>query len=122
MENNENTGSRATRCSWQNLRWPVERQHFDLPMHFNNAEAERLQQGLIPDDMNDRWFIFFEEGWLFFHRSWTGDCIFGVRLDETPDGGRVLDAWSSRDDDRYKSPGLDDEKRLVADLITMCLR
>lgn len=107
----------ATQSSWKNLTWPDQREHFELPLHFTDCEAETLRLGFIPRDMDDRWFIFFEDGWLYFHRSWTGDCIYGVRLDGTPSGVRVVDAWASRDRDRYNSPGIEDETRRVADLL-----
>lgn len=51
----------------------------------------------VPQDRDDNWFIFFENGRLDFHRSWTEVCIFGVRLDGSPNGIRVTDAWVSGD-------------------------
>lgn len=107
----------ATRSSWKNLTWPDQREQFELQLHFTDSEAEKLRFGLIPRDMDDRWFIFFEDGWLYLHRSWTGDCIYGVRLEGAPSGVRVVDAWASRDSDRYNSPGTEEEKRRVADLL-----
>ena len=112
---------RVTRSSWKILPLPEEREHFDLPLVFAESQAETLRHGLIPLDMNDRWFIFFEEEWLYFHRSWTGDCIFGVRIDETSGGARVVDAWSSREGSSYNSPGAVQEKQLLTELIYMCL-
>ena len=32
--------------------------------------------------MEDKWFIFMENGILYFHRSWTGVCIYQVHFDE----------------------------------------
>jgi hypothetical protein len=62
-------------------------------------------------------FIFFESGWLYFHRSWTGACIYGVRLDGSPAGVRVVEAWASRDVDHYNSPGIETDERMVRQLI-----
>jgi hypothetical protein len=64
----------------------------------------------VPKDMEDKWFIYFErgpanrppeaqesaspQGWLLFHRSWTGACIYGLHLERAPGGGaRVVDSW-----------------------------
>ena len=76
-----------------------------------------MMLGHLPRDMDDEWFIFFSDGWLYFHRSWTGACIYGVRLDGSPTGVRVADAWASRDTDQYRSPGLDADVTRVQQLI-----
>jgi hypothetical protein len=76
-----------------------------------------MKIGHIPADMDDKWFIFFEDGWLYFHRSWTGDCIYGLRLDGCPGGVRVIDCWASRAPDRYNSPGVEKEKEMIQRII-----
>ena len=96
---------------------PVEREHFELPELFSDADGERIMLGHIPEDMDDKWFIFFEEGWLYFHRSWTGHCIFAVRLDGSPNGIRVTDAWASRNREQYNSAGLETDISMVRQLI-----
>jgi hypothetical protein len=109
--------SAAHRTSWKTLPPPREREHFTLPLHFSDAEGERLRLGHVPEDMDDKWFIYFEDGWLYFHRSWTGHCIYGVQLDGSPSGVRVIDAWVSRNREAYASPGLDTDIRVVKQLI-----
>jgi len=76
-----------------------------------------MMLGHVPEDMDDKWFIFFEDGWLNFCRSWTGHSIFGVRLDGAPFGVRVVDAWASRNSEEYNSAGLDTDIQLVRQLI-----
>lgn len=39
---------------------------------FTAEELERVKLGVIPQEMEDHWSIFFEKGWLYFVRSWTG--------------------------------------------------
>ena len=54
-----------------------------------------MQDGLIPQVMEDKWFIYYEEPCLFFHRSWTGEPVFRVTLkpgSEGAEAGEVL--WS----------------------------
>ncbi|WP_009631754.1 hypothetical protein [Synechocystis sp. PCC 7509] len=31
--------------------------------------------------MDDKWFIYFESGHLYCHRSWMGICIFDVQIE-----------------------------------------
>lgn len=110
-------GAPATRRNWKILPPPTEREHFQIPVLYSDADGERMRQGFVPQAMEERWFIYFEQGWLYFHRGWTGHCIFGVQLDGFPGGVRVIDAWVSRDKSQYNSQGLENDQKLVTDLI-----
>lgn len=96
---------------------PAERERLDLLLLFSDADVEQITHGHVPSDMDDKWFIFFEDGWLYFHRSWTGHCIFAVRLDGSPNGVRVIEAWVNRNQEQYNSPGADADRRMVEQLI-----
>ena len=96
---------------------PAEREPIELPLLFSDAEGERMREGHVPLDMDDKWFIYFEDGWLYFHRSWSGHCIYAVRLDGSPAGVRVVEAWVNRDREQYNSPDIETDKRMVEQLI-----
>jgi hypothetical protein len=49
-------------------------------LSFSDDEFQRLQSGLIPAAMEDKWFIYYDEPFLFFHRSWTGEPVYRVRF------------------------------------------
>jgi len=53
--------------------------------------------------MEDKWFIYLEQDWLYFHRSWTGFCTYAVRLSATGEGTRVVEAWVTRDPAQYRT-------------------
>ena len=55
--------------------------------HFSPEEFEKLKRGLIPAAMEDKWFIYHEEGQLFLHRSWTGNAVYKVSLKPCEYGG-----------------------------------
>lgn len=109
--------ARATFTSWKTLPLPSLREHLGFSALFSGAELETLMQGLIPREMEDKWFIYFREGWLLFHRSWTGACVFGLRLDSTPEGASVSDSWVSRDPTQYKGTDSEYDRKLVRFLI-----
>jgi hypothetical protein len=109
--------SRATRASWKTMPAPKKREPLDVPEIFPDAKAERIKKGHIPVDMDDRWFIYFEDGWLHFHRSWTGAHIFALRLDNCPAGVCVVDGWASRESEQYRSQGTDRDRETVVGLI-----
>lgn len=112
----------ATRTSWETLPEPEARAWFNLPMIFTRQEADKLRLGHIPKAMEDRWFIFHEAGWLIFCRSWTGSCIFGVRLEPTPDAGaQIAECWASRDEEYYSETCIDADRELLHQLLIFLL-
>lgn len=51
------------------------------------APTLTIKLGFRPEDMDYKWFIFYEHDRLYIHRSWTGCCIYIVRFEyEGPDG------------------------------------
>jgi hypothetical protein len=75
---------------------PQKREKLDIAAMFSDAEGGRMRQGFIPRDMDDRWYVYFQDGWLNFHRSWTGAHIYALKLDGSPFGVRVVDGWGGR--------------------------
>lgn len=67
--------------------------------------------------MDDRWFICFHDGWLLFYRSWTGHCIYGLRLDTTPEGMQVTESWVNRNTEQYRETDIDEDRELLRNLI-----
>lgn len=54
---------------------------------YSSQEMQQIALGFIPVDQQDRWFLYFADGWLHVHRSWTGTCIFQLQLTPAEDGG-----------------------------------
>lgn len=59
---------------------------------FSPEQAQTLELGLLPEVMEDKWFIYFDPPHLYFHRSWTGQPVYRVRLGQTGDGVAVEEA------------------------------
>lgn len=95
---------RATHNSWRCLPMPATKVSMQVSQTFTAEEYQRMQMGVIPHDMDDRWFIYFEDGWFFFHRSWTGFCIYQMRLEPDNAGWHIAEAWANADPDQFKSP------------------
>jgi len=111
----------VTNTSWK--REPF-KECVPIPYHavFDVEQFTRLKEGLIPRAMEDKWFIFYEEPQLFFHRSWTGQPVYRITLTTLGDGGATVSAalWSkeiavaSKDGPEYQVRLLD---FLVANLL-----
>jgi hypothetical protein len=111
----------TTSKSWK---WEPFEECVPIPYHaaFDAEQFVRLKVGLIPRTMEDKWFIYYEEPELFFHRSWTGQPVYRLRLTTLDDGGATVSEalWSkelaatSRDGPDYQVQLLD---FLVANLL-----
>jgi hypothetical protein len=104
----------AVRNSWKTMPLPARREKLDIERTFTEQEYERLACGLIPEGMEDKWFIFMENDVLSFHRSWTGVCIYEVQFDNQR---TINDVWVNRDGEQYKVTDNEYDKKLLTFLI-----
>ena len=94
----------ATRDSFNEvLPMPAEKARLNFTRTFAADEFRQISRGFVPQDMEDKWFIFLEGDDLFFHRSWTGMCIYHVRVERRDDKVTVTDAWVNRNKEQYNS-------------------
>lgn len=111
----------ATRLTRPVLPEPILREWFDFPLSFSSEQGDKLRRGHIPLMMEDRWFVFYENGWLYFCRNWTGASIFGLRLTATPDGMVSSECWASRDPEHYHCDTIASDKALLKEIICFIL-
>jgi len=92
----------ATRTIWKN--GPiVDAKRIKIALHFTEEQFLNLKKGLIPHEMEDKWFIFFEDDWLYFHRSWTGYGIFKAQLTKETRGYSIKEFWAERKHEKYSN-------------------
>jgi hypothetical protein len=99
---------------------PSARTQIPFERTFTDGEFQRLQLGFAPESMDDRWFIFLEDDWLHFARSWTGFCVFKIRLSPHKPY-EIAEAWANRDHRQYRSQGIPREIELLSSLIDKLL-
>ncbi len=112
----------ANRNSWKNSPPPIEREEFNVDWAFPAEIGQRMIAGHIPEGMDDRWFILMEDGWLLFHRSWTGYCIFGLKVDALPEGVTINEGWVSRKTEEYSATDIDQDVALAQTLLNEYFR
>ncbi len=88
---------KATRHSWNIKEMPSASARVLFERVFSPKQYERISHGLVPKQMEDKWFVYLEGDWLYIHRSWTGCCVFQVRLEPCKNGYRVAEAWVNDD-------------------------
>lgn len=82
----------ATRNSWKAQGFNVVRE-IPFAASYSLKEFEQLQKnGLIPAQMEDKWFAYCEDSKLFFHRSWTGQAVYRVEFTLYSDHALVTNA------------------------------
>ena len=96
---------------------PTPREALEFQACFSDEEFKKIAQGFRALQMEDKWDIRFEDGWLWFLRSWTGFCIFALRLEAVPNGMQVAESWVNRNSDQYRGSDLGYERALVQFLI-----
>lgn len=92
----------ATRSTWKNEPI-VDGKRIKISLHFTEEQFLNLKKGLIPHEMEDKWFIYFEDDWLFFHRSWTGYGIFKAQLTKEKNGYSIKEFWAERKHEKYSN-------------------
>ena len=97
---------------------PVEKAALGYQKFFRTVDANKIMSGYKPEDMDDRWFIYYEDSWVYFVRSWTGYHIFGFKLAVSTHGtASVVASWANREIDEYQSKSKENDIQTITDLI-----
>jgi len=108
----------TTRDSWENLTFLSDKKNqISLDRKFTEAEFEKISRGLLPLDMDDKWFIFLENNILYLHRSWMGQCIYQVRFTAENNLYKASEVWVNRDAEQYKETNDKYDEKLLLFLI-----
>ncbi len=100
------------------MQLPDEPQDLGYQNFFWDVDAEKILTGHKPGDMDDKWFIYSEEGWVYFVRSWTGHHIFAFKLEGSSDGGaKVVASWVNANTEQYNSPGKQVDIQIINNLL-----
>jgi hypothetical protein len=91
----------ATGQSWQNF--PIQNpKRIIHAISFAEQQFLILQKGLIPNDMESKWFVFYENSWLSIHRSWTGFGIYKAQIIKEGDAYLTKEFWVETNEEKYK--------------------
>ena len=71
--------------------------------------------------MEDKWFIYWKNDGLFFHRSWTGYCIYVVRFVAKADNFMMIEADVNRDPEQYNETNDENDIEMISCLVDVVL-
>ena len=103
---------------WKTVDLPEQTAQFVLEHTLSDEELEAIQEGHRPQEMEDKWFMYQEDGNLFLHRSWTGYCIYVVELSQT---GKLC-VTVNRDPEQYRETDLEQDRLMVEILINQLIQ
>lgn len=72
-----------------------------LDILLNEQQSNAVRRGFIPDEMEEKWFCYFDNNTLYQHRSWTGVCIDEVTFVLENKQLRAISAKVNRDSTQY---------------------
>ena len=114
--------SRAARpTDWKAEPLPSKRSTIQLSRTFSLKEKERIGRGLVPEQMEEKWFIYWQDDTLYFHRSWTGFCIYVVRFANEGDDYRIIEADVNRDPEQYDDTSDERDAAMISYLVDVLL-
>lgn len=103
---------------WKTLEIPTQIETFFLERTLTKEDIAYIKEGHRPEEMEDKWFMYWESGKLFIHRSWTGYCIYIVELSEN---GK-LKTIVNRDPQQYKETDIELDKLQLNILINRLVK
>lgn len=102
---------------WKTEPLPAVHTTIALDRLFSPDEMDRIRVGFIPEWMEEKWFIYWQDDALYFHRSWTGFCIYVVRFVREGEAWRMVRADVNRDYEQYQMEDDEEDADLIHDLI-----
>jgi hypothetical protein len=112
---------RATAVSWPNKPMPELHKELLLDGQYTREEFVTISQGLVPQSPADKWFIYLDGEWLYFHRSVSGSCIFQLQIAPNEEGYAADALLVNQDPGQYRSLSDEYDVALVSYLMDAVL-
>lgn len=111
----------AKQSDWETQPLPAQRAILALDHTYTGAEMAKITQGYVPAEMEDKWFIYWQEDCLHFHRSWTGYCVYVMPIVAAGDQFVVRQAEVNRDPEQYSATDDRHDAAMVLYLVEVLL-
>ncbi len=99
----------ATKERWKTIPMTQPRK-IGVSILLNTEQLKKLRIGLVPNEMENKWFAYLHNKAIHLHRSWTGYEIFKADLIIYEDGAEITEFWVEQNPERYKE--LNDESNI----------
>lgn len=112
---------KTKKTDWKTEPMPKEHIVLSFQHEFSSEEYENLQIGIIPQQMEDKWFIYFEGNKLYLHRSWTRLCIYIVEFEVNEKSSQIVKVIVNRNKNQYSETDNNWDCQFVIYLINLLL-
>ncbi len=92
----------ATADSWTTQPMPNEHTVIRTDIKVSSETMEIIRKGHIPEAMEDHWFMYCDDEYIRYYRSWTGVCIYEARYEKTDDGYQITSLKANRSQNQYQ--------------------
>lgn len=96
----------AKKTDWKTEAMPSQNEKFQLKRNFTKEQMTALVKGNVPQEMEDKWFWYYEDGRLYAHRSWTGFCIYIIEFNMT---AGIHNVTVNRNPEQYKCTDISED-------------
>ena len=110
----------AKKSDWKVIDFPEKfvELEIDFPVS-KQKELPRISKGLVPVEMENKWFMYYEEAVLNIHRSWTGSHIYKAFYSEENESfNRLL---VNRDPEQYTQSDNEEDMKMFYFLVKRLL-
>ena len=111
----------AKKRNWETKPLPDRHTVIELQLSYLQDDRLKIVTGFIPRQMEDKWFVYYDEGILYFHRSWTGNCIYQVHVLDADTRFVFTHAEVKRDPEQYSETDDDYERQMISFLTNTLL-
>ena len=111
----------AQPTDWKTEPMPDRNATIPLALLYHEKQLFLMRRGVVPREMEDKWFVYWKDDCLHFHRSWTGFCIYIVRFEVEEVGATSVEAVVNRDPDQYGSTDDAYDAQMISYLIDVLL-
>ena len=106
---------------WNTEALPDKHVTIDLHLVYSKIDRQKIFRGLIPNVMEEKWFVYYYQECLNFHRSWTGYCIYRVHCRDEGNKFYLTHAEVNREKEQYIETDDEIDRRMISYLIDVLL-
>lgn len=92
----------ATADSWTTQPMPNEHTVIRTGIKVSSEAMDIIRKGHIPEAMEDHWFMYCDDEYIRYYRSWTGICIYEARYEKADDGYQITSLKANRSQNQYQ--------------------
>lgn len=97
--------------------FPTDAKQLNIEGAYTTEEYINIMRGYIPSSMDERWFIYWERDWAYFHRSWTLCPIYKVNFEKTGARYRIKEAWANNEQKKFGGLNVEEAAQTLEFLI-----